>query len=97
MAEFDWWLLILGLVVGGGLTYLVLADQARREADIEALEGPAEATWISERLTERGIVLDPDETLEVLREHRAYLHLPPPDEIEPLDPAAEPLDPAAER
>lgn len=88
MAEFDWWLLILGLVVGGGLTYLVLADMARRDADVEAGEQAAEARWLSERLAERGVVLDPDETLEVLREHRAYLGLPPPDEIEPLEPPA---------
>lgn len=25
-AEFQWWLLILGIVVGGALVYLVLAD-----------------------------------------------------------------------
>ena len=44
MAEFDWWLLVLGLVVGGGLVYLVLADGARRDADLEAEELPAEAS-----------------------------------------------------
>ena len=96
MAEFDWWLLILGLLVGGGLTYLVLADMARREVDLEVREQAAEARWLSERLAERGIVLDPDETLEVLREHRAYLRLPPPDEIEPVE-RAEPLEPPSDR
>jgi hypothetical protein len=25
-AEFQWWLLILGIVIGGGLVYLVMAD-----------------------------------------------------------------------
>jgi hypothetical protein len=25
-AEFQWWLLILGMVIGGALVYLVLAD-----------------------------------------------------------------------
>jgi len=96
MAEFDWWLLILGLLVGGGLTYLVLADMARREVDLEVREQAAEARWLSERLAERGIVLDPEETLEVLREHRAYLRLPPPDEIEPVEPV-EPLEPPTNR
>ncbi len=32
-AEFQWWLLIVGLVVGGGLVYLVLAD-LRADADL---------------------------------------------------------------
>ncbi|MDP9482861.1 MAG: hypothetical protein M3P84_06525 [Chloroflexota bacterium] len=33
-AEFQWWLLILGIVIGGALVYLVLADlQGDRDAD----------------------------------------------------------------
>jgi hypothetical protein len=33
-AEFQWWLLILGIVIGGSLVYLVLADlQGDREVD----------------------------------------------------------------
>jgi hypothetical protein len=31
-AEFQWWLLILGMVIGGALVYLVLADLRRDEA-----------------------------------------------------------------
>jgi hypothetical protein len=81
MAEFDWWLLILGLVVGGGLVYLVLAESARREVDEDAVELPAEATWIAERLAERGAPIESAIALEVLHEHRAYLALPPPDAI----------------
>jgi hypothetical protein len=81
MAEFDWWLLILGLVVGGGLVYLVLAEARRREVDEEAVELPAEATWIAARLAERGARIKPELVLEVLHEHRAYLDLPPPDAI----------------
>ena len=33
-AEFNWWLLIVGLVIGAGLVWLVLADSRRREVDI---------------------------------------------------------------
>ena len=81
MAEFDWWLLVLGLVVGGGLVYLVLAESSRRDADLEADELEAEATFISERLGDVGLDLSQPEVAEVLREHRAYLRLPPPDVI----------------
>jgi hypothetical protein len=31
-AEFQWWLLILGMVIGGALVYLVLADMHSDEA-----------------------------------------------------------------
>jgi hypothetical protein len=31
-AEFQWWLLILGMVIGGALVYLVLADMRGDEA-----------------------------------------------------------------
>ena len=81
MAEFDWWLLVLGLVVGGGLVYLVLSESARREGDLEANELEAEASFISERLGDLGLDLSQPEVAEVLREHRAYLRLPPPDVI----------------
>lgn len=41
-AEFQWWLLILGIVIGGALVYLVLADlQGDRGEDLtEADELP---------------------------------------------------------
>ena len=32
-AEFQWWLLILGIVIGGALVYLVLADLQGGEDD----------------------------------------------------------------
>ena len=35
-AEFNWWLLIVGLVVGAGLVWLVVLDSRRREADVDA-------------------------------------------------------------
>jgi hypothetical protein len=41
-AEFQWWLLILGMVIGGALVYLVLADLGGDEARDEEDAGPAE-------------------------------------------------------
>jgi hypothetical protein len=82
VSEFNWWLLIVGLVVGAGLVWLVLADSARREADVEATELPAEAAWIAEAMTDQGRPIDRSDAEEVLRLHRAYLAAPPPDEPE---------------
>ncbi len=82
-AEFNWWLLIVGLVIGGGLTWLVLADASRREVDIEERELDSEARWIAETLTSSGRRIDDDHVREVLRLHRAYRTAPPPDDVEP--------------
>ena len=80
-AEFNWWLLLLGLVVGGGLTWLVLAETRRREQDLEDDELAEEAAWLEVRMAEEGRPL-PAETLErVVRLHRAYLAIEPPDEM----------------
>jgi hypothetical protein len=76
-AEFNWWLLIVGVVAGGALTWLVLADFARRDREISDEEVAAEAAWIARTLdTSR---LDADLAEEVLRAHRRYLGFPPPD------------------
>ena len=47
VAEFNWWLLIVGVVAGGVLTWLVLADTTRREREIADEELMAEAAWIT--------------------------------------------------
>ena len=78
-AEFNWWLLIVGLVIGAGLVYLVLADSSRREADVLADELPREATWIAASMTAEGRAIDPPTAERVLELHRAYLAGPPPD------------------
>ena len=82
MAEFQWWLLLLGLVLGGGLVAAVFLDAARSEADIGAEELPAEATWIAERLGASEGTGDPSLVQHVLLLHRAYLQEPPPDVVE---------------
>jgi hypothetical protein len=82
MAEFQWWLLIVGLLAGGGLVAVVTMDGRRREEDIGELERRAEATWIAGRVAgRRERSIDPRTVEAVLRAHREYLSLPPPDEL----------------
>jgi ferric-dicitrate binding protein FerR (iron transport regulator) len=82
MAEFQWWLLIVGLVAGGGLVAIVSMDGRRREEDLADLERRAEAGWIASRLNTRERDLDAATVQTILRMHREYLTLPPPDRIE---------------
>lgn len=79
MAEFQWWLLLVGLVAGGGLVAVVSMDARRREEDLGDLERRAEASWIAERLGARDRTLDAATVEAVLRVHREYLGVPPPD------------------
>ncbi len=81
MAEFQWWLLIVGLVAGGGLVAVVTMSGRRREDDLADLERRAEASWIAERLSGGDRAVDRPTVDAVLRLHREYLALPPPDEI----------------
>ncbi|HEX5829295.1 MAG TPA: hypothetical protein VFY23_17335 [Candidatus Limnocylindrales bacterium] len=77
MPDFSWWLLILGVVAGGLLTWLVLADSTRREREIGDEEMAAEATWIARTLDRPEV--DAAVAEDVLRAHRRYLGFPPPD------------------
>jgi hypothetical protein len=106
MSEFNWWLLIVGLVIGAGLVWLILADSHRRESEISEIELPAEAAWIAATMEEAGQPLDAETAEHVLLLHRAYLASLPPDELdtdfeETLDQDseadAEPVAPPAER
>ncbi len=81
-AEFNWWLLIVGLVVGAGLVWLVVLDSRRRESDIDAAETAREALWLSTVIGEEGVDVTPATALRLLELHRAYLGSSPPDELE---------------
>jgi hypothetical protein len=78
-AEFNVWLLIVGLVVGAGLVWLVIMDSRRRETEVDAAEREREAAWLSAVLAEEGVDLSPDTADRLLLLHRAYLEAPPPD------------------
>ena len=79
-AEFNWWLLIVGLVIGAALTWLVMADLTRRDVDVDAAEQASEARWIATIMTDTGQPVAPEWVAEVLRLHRDYLAAPPPDD-----------------
>lgn len=81
-AEFNVWLLIVGLVVGAGLVWVVMMDGRRRESEVDAVELPREAAWLSAVLAEDGYEVSPEAAEQALLLHRAYLGAPPPDPIE---------------
>ncbi len=81
-AEFNVWLLIVGLVLGAGLVWLVIMDSRRRESEIDAAEQPREAAWLSAALANDGYQVSPEVAERMLILHRAYLEAPPPDRIE---------------
>ncbi len=78
-AEFNVWLLIVGLVVGAGLVWLVVVDSRRRDAEVDAIERPREALWLSAVLREDGYDVSPAAAERLLLLHGAYLDAPPPD------------------
>ena len=83
-AEFNWWLLIVGLGIGAGLVWLVLADVRRREDEVGKAERQFEASWIAETLRGWGRKIDPETAEQVLELHQLYLSSLPPDEA-PLE------------
>lgn len=78
IAGFDWWLLLVGVVAGAGLTWLVLADFRRHDDEVAEGELELEAGWIAAALAAAGRSLDEPTVAEVLRLHRAWLAGPAP-------------------
>jgi hypothetical protein len=87
MAEFQWWLLIVGLVAGGTIVALLMMDASRRDEDVPSDEAAAEATFIAARLAGTDRPIEAPAVARVLAAHREYLRLPPPDALVEIDPA----------
>ena len=81
-AEFNVWLLIVGLVVGAGLIWVVMLDGRRRDAEVDAIELPREAAWLAAVLSEDGYDVSAEAAEQLLLLHRAYLAAPLPDPFE---------------
>lgn len=77
--EFSIWLLLVGMVAGGALTWLVLGELGRREEEIAVRELRAEATWLANTVDRPGF--DAALAEDVLFAHRRYLGYPPPDAL----------------
>lgn len=84
-AEFNWWLLIVGLVGGAGLVGLILGDWSRREEEVGEAERARESAWIAETMRDEGTAIDPGTAEEVLRRHRVWLR--ETGDYDPLDDA----------
>jgi hypothetical protein len=68
-AEFIVWALVVGLVLGAGLVWLVIMDSRRRELDVEAVERPLEAAWLSAVMAEDGYDVSPEAAERLLDLH----------------------------
>ena len=79
-AEFDWWLLFVGIAVGAGLVWFVLGEMRRRQEDIEADELPRQALWLSAAMADDGWTVPPEATTRLLELQGEYLAASPPDE-----------------
>ena len=84
-AEFQWWLLIVGLVVGALLVFLVMADFSRSADEQADAELNREADWIAGQLASTDHPVDPVLVEDILRLNREWLAAPAlqPEELEP--------------
>ena len=71
--EFQWWLLLVGLVIGALLVFLVMVDFARSADEQAEAEVLREADWISGILQPTDGHIDPVLIGEILRLNREWL------------------------
>jgi hypothetical protein len=93
-AEFNWWLLIVGLGAGAAIAWLILADLGRREEDLSARELEEEAGFIAAELERQGRPTPIDTVTAVLELHREVLRRQAPDDHEEGPSIAEEVAPA---
>jgi hypothetical protein len=102
MAEFNLWLLVLGIAAGAAVTWVVIGTIARNDDEVAAEEQAAEAEWIAGTIEQHGGRAPTQLVAQILTLHRRYLQGgtvipvpgPEPEEDEaPFDEADEADDP----
>ena len=71
--EFQWWLLLVGLVIGALLVFLVMVDFTRSADEQNEAELSREAAWMAGLLRPTDGEIDPALIQEILRLHREWL------------------------
>ncbi len=94
-ADFQWWLLIVGLVIGALLVFLVMADFSRSADEQADAELSREADWIATQFAPTDHPLAPALVEDILRLNRDWLAGPAlqAEELEPLVPVDPPVAP----
>jgi hypothetical protein len=83
--EWQWWALILGILLGVGGYWLLRERLPRREEDIDPVERSAEADWISRSVERMGGQAPPEVVSIILDLHREYLAERAPIELSGAD------------
>jgi hypothetical protein len=96
MAEFNLWLLVLGIAAGAAVTWVVIGTIARNDDEVAAEEQAAEADWIARTIEEHGGRAPTQLVAQILSLHRRYLQggvvIPVPEPEPEADAAAEPVE-----
>jgi hypothetical protein len=73
MAEFNLWLLIVGIAAGAAVMWLVIGTLARNDDEESAEERELEAAWIADTIEEHGGRAPATLVEQILALHRRYL------------------------
>jgi hypothetical protein len=92
--EFQWWLLLVGLVIGALLVFLVMVDFSRSADEQAEAEMSRESRWIARTLEPTDGAVDPGLVQEILRLNREWLAGAALDEASPPPPEPAPAEPA---
>jgi hypothetical protein len=73
MAEFNLWLLVLGIAAGAAVTWVVIGTISRNDDEVATEEQVAEAEWIARTIEEHGGRVPSQLVTQILALHRRYL------------------------
>ena len=90
--EFQWWLLLVGLVIGALLVFLVMVDFSRSADEQAEAEVSRESSWIARSLEPTDGAVHPGLIQDILRLNREWLAGSALDEASPPPPEPSPAD-----